>query len=111
MIDELVQELRSYPAHYVAAHRAADALERIDFYNCRLEDDLVAADLETERLRKHIAKQQLDIVTLGQEVGRLREALDYYAKNHYPNVNDGPWGANSTDFGDVARAALGEEKK
>jgi len=42
---------------------------------------------------------------------RMREALDYYAKNHYPNVNDGPWGANSTDFGDVARAALGEEKK
>jgi hypothetical protein len=66
---------------------------------------------EIKRLREHIAEQQLDIVTLGQAVGRLREALDYYAKNHYPNVNDGPWGANSTDFGDVARAALGEEKK
>jgi len=34
---------------------------------------------EIERLRKHIAKQQLDIVTLGQEVGRLREALTTYA--------------------------------
>ena len=75
MIDELIKELRSYPAHYVAAHRAADALERIDFYNCRLEDDLFAADLDYERLREHIAEQQLDIVTLGQEVGRLLEAL------------------------------------
>jgi hypothetical protein len=111
MIDKLVQELRSYPEHYTAAHRAADALEKREYYNCRLEDALVAADLDYERLRDHIEEQQLDIVTLGQEVGRLREALDYYAKNHYPNVNDGPWGANSTDFGDVARAALGEEKK
>lgn len=40
------------------------------------------------------------------EIERLREALRYYAENHYPNVNDGPWGVNSTDFGDVARAAL-----
>ena len=44
------------------------------------------------------------------EIERLREALRYYAKNHYPNVNDGPWGVNSTDFGNVARAALGEGK-
>ena len=57
MINELLQELRSYPAHYVAAHRAADALA------------------EVESLREHIAEQQLDIITLGQEVGRLREAL------------------------------------
>jgi len=44
------------------------------------------------------------------EIKRLREALRYYAKNHYPNVDDGPWGPNSNDFGDVARAALGEDK-
>lgn len=30
---------------------------------------------EIERLREHIYKQQLDIIALGQEVGRLREAL------------------------------------
>ena len=40
------------------------------------------------------------------EIERLRVALRYYAKNHYPDVNAGPWGVNSTDFGDVARAAL-----
>ena len=31
---------------------------------------------EIERLREHIYKQQLDIITLGQELGRLREAKD-----------------------------------
>ena len=39
-------------------------------------------------------------------IEELEQALEYYAKNHYPNVDDGPWGVNSNDFGDVARAAL-----
>lgn len=51
-----------------------------------------------------------EIKALRAENERLREALRYYAKNHYPDVDAGPWGANSADFGDVARAALGEEK-
>ena len=112
MIDELIKELRSYPAHYVAAHRAADALERIDFYNCRLEDDLFATDLETERLRKHIAKQQLDIITLGQEVGRLREALRHCA-NSIAEWERKPEGIAPFLLGalDNARAALGEGEK
>ena len=40
-------------------------------------------------------------------IEELERALEYYAKNHYPN--NGPWGVDSNDFGDVARAAL--EKK
>lgn len=44
------------------------------------------------------------------EIERLREALRYYAKNHYPDIDAGPWGPNSNDWGDVARAALGEDK-
>jgi hypothetical protein len=55
---------------------------------------------EIKRLRKHIALQQLDIVTLGQEVGRLREAL-----------REIEWSNNSAWQSDRARAALGEEKK
>jgi len=102
MIDELVRELRSYPAHYTAAHKAADALEKREYYNCRLENDLVAADLETERLRKHIARQQLDIVTLGQEAGRMREALEKIAR-------DSAYGCKMCR--DIARAALREEAK
>ena len=44
------------------------------------------------------------------EIERLREALRYYAKNHYPDIDAGPWGPNSNDWGDVARAALGGEE-
>ena len=50
-----------------------------------------------------------EINRLRAENERLREALRYYAKNHYPDIDAGPWGLNSADFGDVARAALGEE--
>jgi hypothetical protein len=40
---------------------------------------LVEAADEIKRLREHIAQQQLDIVTLGLEVGKLREVLKQYA--------------------------------
>ena len=53
-------------------------------------------------------KQQVGL--LAEDNRKMREALRYYAKNHYLDVNAGPWGVNSTDFGNVARAALGEEK-
>ena len=109
MFNELIKELRSYPEHYTAAHRAADALEKREYYNCRLEEDLVAADLDYERLREHIAEQQLDIVTLGQEVGRLREALEYLVdeQNGPPLLgHEHSWRIAM----EKARAALGEEK-
>ena len=68
-----------------------------------MSDDLV------KRLRQ-VGGRELDRVLVreeaAEEIERLRAALRYYAENHYPNVNDGPWGVNSTDFGDVARAAL-----
>ena len=102
MINELVQELRSYPAHYVAAHRAAAALEQREYYNCRLEADLVKLEAAAESMRECIAQQQLDIVTLGQEVGRLREAMEKI-------VGDDAYGCKRCR--DIARAALGEEKK
>jgi hypothetical protein len=110
MINELIQELRSYPAHYVAAHRAADALEKREYYNCRLEDDLVKLEAAAESLREHIAEQQLDIVTLGQEVGRLREALEGLIdmQNGPPLLRYEPSWRIAME---KARAALGEEEK
>ena len=36
----------------------------------------IEAAKEIRRLREYSSKQALDIVTLGQEVGRLREALE-----------------------------------
>jgi len=56
---------------------------------------------EIERLRDHIEEQQLDIVTLGQEVGRLREALEGVIR-----IAD----RDCPEFR-AARAALGEEEK
>ena len=47
---------------------------------------------------------------MADEIERLREALRYYAKNHYPDIDAGPWGPNSNDWGDVARTALGEKE-
>jgi hypothetical protein len=41
------------------------------------------------------------------EIERLREALRFYTTDH-ANPNEGPWGVDSKDFGNVARAALGE---
>lgn len=115
MINELVQELRSYPAHYVAAHKAADALENSEknrlamhYYACRLEDDLVKLEAAAESLREHIAEQQLDIVTLGQEVGRLREAMEKIAYLESSQVRGKP---RRTTVEEIARAAIGEEKK
>jgi hypothetical protein len=69
-----------------------------------VDDDLTAAYL--------LARKDADdvIKALRAENERLREALRYYAKNHYPDIDAGPWGLNSADFGDVARAALGEDK-
>jgi hypothetical protein len=108
MVKELIQELRSYPASYTSAHRAADALENSEknrlamhYYACRLEDDLVKLEVAAESMRECISEQQLDIVTLGQEVGRLREALDGVIR-----IAD----RDCPEFR-AARAALGEDDK
>lgn len=91
----------SYDGAFAMRRDAARLIRHLRYYTTRLEDDLVAADLETESLRKHIAKQQLDIITLGQEVGRLREAMEGVVR-----IAD----RDCPEFR-AARAALGEEKK
>ena len=40
----------------------------------------IEAAKEIRRLREYSSKQALDIVTLGQEVGRLREALEDHVR-------------------------------
>jgi predicted nucleic acid-binding Zn-ribbon protein len=89
-----------YDGAFAMRRDAAKLIRQLRYYTTRLEEDLVAADLETESLRKHVSKQQLDIVTLGQEVGRLREALGKITAMHWFAVP-----------AEIARAALGEEKK
>lgn len=69
-------ECTSYDGAMFMRLNAAKEIRALRHYVARLEEDLAIADNETERLRKYSSKQALDIVTLGQEVGRLREALE-----------------------------------
>jgi predicted nucleic acid-binding Zn-ribbon protein len=98
-ICERLEDAR-YDGSFAMRREAAKLIRHLRYYTTRLEEDLVAADLETESLRKHIAQQQLDIVTLGQEVGRLRKALGKITTLHWYDVP-----------ASIARAALGEEEK
>ena len=62
---------------------AAKEIRYLRYYVARLENDLVEEErqhggkiVKLEDAREHISDQAIDIVTLGQEVGRLREALE-----------------------------------
>jgi predicted nucleic acid-binding Zn-ribbon protein len=86
-------------------------------YVARLEDDLAIAEDAVEHLRRHSSKaedavehlhrhsskQAADIITLSQEVGRLREALERIANTA---EDAAVWWLQ-----DLARAALAEEEK
>lgn len=81
----------------------SDDITALRYYVARLEEDLVNADLEAERLRKHNSKLVLDIATLGQEVGRLRGALERIANTA---EDAAVWWLQ-----DLARAALAEKEE
>lgn len=55
---------------------AAKEIRVLRHYVARLENDLAIAEDAVEHLRRYSNKQALDIVTRGQEVGRLREVLE-----------------------------------
>lgn len=72
---------------------------------------------EIRRLREYSSKQALDIVTLGQEVGRLREALEPFACAA-DDLDRENWGSGSIEGSlayitaedcRTARAALSEK--
>lgn len=88
----------NYDGAFAMRREAAKLIRQLRYYVDRLEDDLREADLEAEKLRKHIAQQQLDIVVLGQEAGRMREALE--------RIVDTDPDEGTEWFHDVARAAL-----
>ena len=62
---------------------ASKKIKALRYYVARLEGDLAEEEhqhaktiIKLENAREHISDQAIDIVTLGQEVGRLREALE-----------------------------------
>ena len=75
-------------------HHAAAILSAIDVH-----DDQHDALEEQVRILTYALHQS------AQDRDTLRDALEYYANEH-ANPNDGPWGVNSGDFGQLARHAL-----
>ena len=80
-------------------------------YVARLENDLAKAETDLEKAWGYSSKQAVDIVTLGQEVGRLREALrdiveawDWWQVDTYDRCQSVP-----SDAINEARAALAEK--
>ena len=50
------------------------------------------------------------LIAQDAELKRYREALEFYADEKRTGLPiDGPWGVGSNDWGNVARAALGEK--
>lgn len=104
-------------------------INALRYYVERLEDELAEEErqhaettLKLEKAREHIFNQALDIATLGQEVGRLREALTFYAeawackttKPRLGGVAGLEWRPKDDlleDCGNTARAALAEKEK
>ena len=82
-------------------------------YVARLEDDLAKAETDLVKAWGYSSKQAVDIVTLGQEVGRLREALrdiveawDWWQVDTYDRCQSVP-----SDAINEARAALAEKEE
>ena len=108
---------------------AAKEITALRYYVARLEGDLASEEyqhartkIQLENAQEHISDQALDIVTLGQEVGRLREALTFYAeawackttKPRLGGVAGLEWRPKDDlleDCGNTARAALAEKEE
>jgi len=98
---------------------AAKEIRYLRYYVAQLENDLVEEErqhgktiVKLEEAREHSSKQALDIVTLGQEVGRLRENLlhiveawDWWQVDTYDRCQSVP-----SDAINEARAALAEKE-
>ena len=80
--------------------------------NCEMRG--LIPDDTAERAAAHIAALDARIEAAAQTIATLRkenakavEGLEFYAKWH-EQPSDGPWGADSRDFGDVARKTIKE---
>lgn len=94
---------------------AAKDIRALRHYVAQLEHDLAEEEHQhaktISKLRKardHIEYQALDIITLGQEVGRLREALEKIIYLEQPQVRGLP---RRVSLSEIARAALAEKKE
>lgn len=85
----------------IASSQNGRSIGQVTYFN--LGGKFSGQDRESDANARRIAR----LPQLEREYLAMREALEFYAK-HHANPNDGPWGVQSTDFGDLARKALGE---
>ena len=109
--NDLVQRLRSTVCQgNLGCHRLVDDDEAADRIEALISDNskLAAGSCDVEGGKvgdKHghfYCTLQKKVKVQAAEIERLRDALEYYAQE----LMTGPWGIDSLDFGDVARAAL-----
>lgn len=93
-------ECPSYDGAMFMRRDAAKEIRALRYYVARLEHDLAKAETDLEKAWAYSSKQAVDIVTLGQEVGRLREALEQIAS-----------GGLFQHAHEFARAALAEKEE
>lgn len=77
------------------------AIEQLTNHQQQLDQDGIMVGVSRQAVDEVLAA----LAARDAEIAWLREALAFYAKDH-KRPNEGPWGVNSRDFGDIARAAL-----
>lgn len=103
-------ECTSYDGAMFMRRDAAKEIRALRYYVARLEEDLAKAETDLEKAWAYSSKQAVDIVTLGQEVGRLREALESLLdeQNGPPLIGSALSWQKAVD---QARAALAEKEE
>jgi hypothetical protein len=77
-------------------------------YGYTRDDISDAPNSNIKALCDQLAKVSIERTNAYARIEQLEQALRFYVANHL-TPNEGPWGINSTDFGEVARAALAGE--
>lgn len=68
--------------------------------------DMAGLDDLIWRIKERMPIDHTEMLALAARVEVLEAALRFYADENNPHPNDGPWGVDSSDFGNIARAAL-----
>ena len=98
-VAQMVAELRACEEHdrtFLDYEKVADVLLAIEAHRCKVIQE-----------NENLLKAYINLTT---ENAKLDKALRFYAE-YWDSPNDGPWGVNSRDFGNVAREALLNKKE
>jgi hypothetical protein len=102
--EELIKGLRGLRGWHMAdMHTAADRIEQ-------LVKSLAFSQMMDAKCVDDVFELEGKLETAEAKLAKAVAALHFYA-DFYEAANDGPWGVNSNDYGDKARAVLTELEK